>query len=107
MPTFLAGGSASNPPVWINGGGLPTIWSFAPWTNRQDLFAWQDDFSKVVSRHTLKMGVIYSRNAKDQDNFSQKQGVTFGPGGYNGCTDCRESARAPPSLTTTRHDLPP
>ena len=85
IPTFFPGGSPNNPPVWINGGGLPTIWSFAPWTNREDLFAWQDDFSKVISRHTLKMGVIYSRNAKDQDNFSQKQGVTFGPGGYNGC----------------------
>ena len=39
IPTFFPGGSASNPPVWINGGGLPTIWSFAPWTNREDLFA--------------------------------------------------------------------
>jgi len=87
IPTFFppSGNPANNPPVWINGGGLPTIWSFAPWSNREDLFAWQDDYSKVVRRHTLKMGVIYSRNAKDQDNFSQKQGVTFGPNGYNGC----------------------
>ncbi|HXB21725.1 MAG TPA: carboxypeptidase regulatory-like domain-containing protein [Candidatus Solibacter sp.] len=87
IPTFFpsSGNAANNPPVWINGGGLPTIWSFAPWTNREDLFAWQDDYSKVIKRHTLKMGVSYSRNAKDQDNFSQKQGVTFGPGGYNGC----------------------
>jgi len=86
IPTFFgAGNAANNPPVWINGGGLPTIWSFAPWTNREDLFAWQDDYSKVIKRHTLKMGVLYSRNAKDQDNFSQIQGVTFGPGGYNGC----------------------
>jgi hypothetical protein len=86
IPTFFgAGNTATNPPVWINGGGLPTIWSFAPWTNREDLFAWQDDYSKVIKRHTLKMGIIYSKNAKDQDNFSQIQGVTFGPGGYNGC----------------------
>jgi len=87
IPTFFppSGNPANNPPVWINGGGLPTIWSFAPWSNREDLFAWQDDYSKVIQRHTLKMGVLYSRNAKDQDNFSQKQGVTFGPGGYNGC----------------------
>ncbi len=87
IPTFFpsSGDPANNPPVWINGGGLPTIWSFAPWSNREDLFAWQDDYSKVIKRHTLKMGAIYSRNAKDQDNFSQKQGVTFGPGGYNGC----------------------
>jgi hypothetical protein len=87
IPTFFpsSGSSANNPPVWINGGGLPTIWSFAPWSNREDLYAWQDDYSKVIRRHTIKTGVIYSKNAKDQDNFSQKQGVTFGPGGYNGC----------------------
>src|SRR5713226_8211767 len=86
IPTFFPNPNpTSNPPVWINGGGLPTVWSFAPWTNREDLFTWQDDFSKVVRRHTLKMGVLYSRNAKDQDDFSQKQGNTFGPGGYNGC----------------------
>ena len=87
IPTFFptTGDPANNPPVWINGGGLPTIWSFAPWSNKEDLFAWQDDYSKVIRRHTVKVGVLYSRNAKDQDNFSQKQGVTFGPGGYNGC----------------------
>ncbi len=86
IPTFFgAGNPATNPPVWVNGGGLPTIWSFAPWTNREDLYAWQDDYSKVIKRHTIKTGVIYSRNAKDQDNFSQIQGFTFGPSGYQGC----------------------
>jgi len=83
---FLSPPNLNNPPVWINGGGLPTIWSFAPWHNGEDLYSWQDDFSKVVGRHTLKMGAIYSRNSKDQDNFSQIQGVSFGPVGYNGCT---------------------
>ena len=101
IPTFFPGGAANNPPVWINGGGLPTIWSFAPWTNREDLFAWQDDFSKVISRHTLKMGVIYSRNAKDQDNFSQKQGVTFGPGGYNGCKNVGDPGCTSIAFTNT------
>ena len=87
IPTFFptTGNPANNPPVWINGGGLPTIWSFAPWNNGEDLYAWGDDYSKVIRRHTLKVGFLYSRNSKDQDNFSQKQGVTFGPGGYNGC----------------------
>ena len=86
IPTFLSAPSVNNPPVWINGGGLPTIWSFAPWSNREDLYAVQDDFSKVVGRHTVKVGALYSQNAKDQDNFSQVQGNTFGPVGYNGCT---------------------
>jgi len=86
IPTFFgAGNPATNPPTWITGGGLPTIWSFAPWTNREDLYAWQDDYSKVIKRHTLKTGVIYSRNAKDQDNFGQIQGVSFGPTSYGGC----------------------
>lgn len=86
IPTFLPTTNAPNlPPVWLNGGGIPTIWSFAPWSNSEDLFAFQDDYSKVIGRHTLKMGGIYSHNAKDQDNFSQISGVTFGPGGYEGC----------------------
>jgi hypothetical protein len=86
IPTFFPNPNpTNNPPVWINGGGLPTIWSFAPWNNGEDLYAWGDDFSKVIRRHTLKTGVLYSRNSKDQDNFSQKQGHADGPGGYNGC----------------------
>jgi hypothetical protein len=103
IPTFFpsSGNPANNPPVWINGGGLPTIWSFAPWTNREDLFAWQDDYSKVIKRHTLKMGAMYSRNAKDQDNFSQKQGVTFGPGGYNGCKNVGDPGCTTIAFTNT------
>jgi len=83
---FLSAPNLNNPPVWVNGGGLPTIWSFAPWTNNEDLYTWQDDFSKVIRRHTLKIGAVYSRNAKNQDNFSQVQGFANGPVGYNGCT---------------------
>jgi hypothetical protein len=103
IPTFFpsSGNTANNPPVWINGGGLPTIWSFAPWTNREDLYAWQDDYSKVINRHTLKTGVIYSRNAKDQDNFSQKQGVTFGPTGYNGCKNVGDPGCTAIAFTNT------
>jgi carboxypeptidase family protein len=86
IPTFFPNPDPTkNPPVWIEGGGLPTIWSFAPWSNKEDLYTWQDDFSKVIRRHTLKMGALYSRNGKDQDNFSQKQGHASGPVGYNGC----------------------
>src|SRR5215510_3652940 len=102
IPTFFgAGNAATNPPVWINGGGLPTIWSFAPWSNREDLYAWQDDYSKVIKRHTLKMGVIYTRNGKDQDNFSQIQGVTFGPGGYNGCKNVGDPGCTSIAFTNT------
>jgi len=107
IPTFFptTGDPASNPPVWINGGGLPTIWSFAPWNNGEDLYAWQDDYSKVINRHTLKLGVIYARNSKDQDNFSQKQGVTFGPGGYNGCAKITDPGCKNLKFTTTGYGL--
>ena len=54
IPTFFgAGNPATNPPTWITGGGLPTIWSFAPWTNREDLYAWQDDYSKVIKTEPI------------------------------------------------------
>ena len=104
IPTFFPGNSPSNPPVWINGGGLPTIWSFAPWNNGEDLYTYQDDFSKVIGKHTLKIGGLYSRNSKDQDNFSQKNGVTFGPGGYDGCKNITDPQCAPLGLAdTTTH----
>jgi hypothetical protein len=104
IPTFFPGNSPSNPPVWINGGGLPTIWSFAPWNNGEDLYTYQDDFSKVIGKHTLKIGGVYSRNSKDQDNFSQKNGVTFGPGGYDGCKNITDPQCAPLGLAdTTTH----
>ena len=107
IPTFFPGNSPSNPPVWINGGGLPTIWSFAPWNNGEDLYTYQDDFSKVIGRHTLKIGGDYSRNSKNQDNFSQKNGVTFGPGGYDGCKNKTDPQCAPLALadTTTHYGL--
>src|SRR5260370_12186557 len=84
IPTFFPNPNpTSNPPVWINGGGLPTIWSFAPWRNAEDLYTYQDDFSKVIRRHTLKVGVLYIRNSKNQHNFSHKHAVTLGPPAYN------------------------
>jgi hypothetical protein len=102
IPTFFgAGNTATNPPVWVNGGGLPTIWSFAPWTNREDLYAWQDDYSKVINRHTLKTGVFYSKNAKDQDNFSQIQGFANGPVGFNGCKNTTDPGCVGLTSTTT------
>ena len=105
IPTFFGGGNtSSNPPVWVNGSGIPTIWSFAPWTNREDLFAWQDDYSKVINRHTLKTGVIYSRNAKDQQNFSQIQGVLGGPVGYNGCKSTSGPGCAGLAVTLTGYN---
>jgi len=31
------------------------VWSIAPWQNQQDLYTWQDDFSYVKGKHTIKV----------------------------------------------------
>jgi hypothetical protein len=76
---------ANGPATWLNVGGLPTVWSFAPWHNAENLYTWQDDFSKVLGRHTLKLGALYSRNQKNQDLFDTENGVLNGAVGFGGC----------------------
>ena len=70
----------------------PTCWCGAPagllgiqgpWTNRQDLFVWKDDFSKVSGRHTFKAGFLYSRNAKDE-TVGDEGGELWNGGDANG-----------------------
>src|SRR6266571_2264487 len=62
----LHGDKAAEPVFW---GGAPAglIRIISPWHNRQDLFVWKDDFSKVSGKHTFKAGFLYSRNAKDEE----------------------------------------
>ena len=77
------------PSVWYSGWGnahLPSVWTIAPWQNQQDLNTWQDDFSIVKGRHTLKFGGIYSRNLKDEQSPNAEFGaINGGVVGYNGC----------------------
>ena len=62
----LHGDQAAMPVFW---GGAPAglLGIISPWKNRQDLFVWKDDFSKVSGKHTFKFGFLYSRNAKDEE----------------------------------------
>ncbi len=66
---------------------LPVCWCStffgiqSPWANRQDLFTWKDDFSRVTGKHTLKFGVLYARSAKDEEQGSEA-GNFWGAGGY-------------------------
>jgi hypothetical protein len=53
----------------------------SPWANRQDLYTWKDDFSKVTGKHTFKFGVLYARNAKDEEQGDEAGGL-WGAGGY-------------------------
>src|SRR5207302_293980 len=49
--------------------------TIGPWGNRQDLFAWKDDFSISIKRHTFKMGVLYDQNAKDEEQGDEAGGM--------------------------------
>ncbi len=87
IPTFfpLSGKTYGDkgPAVWINCCGLPSVWTIAPWQNQQDLYTWQDDFSFVKGKHTIKVGGLYSRNYKAEQGNGEF-GTLGGPVGLNG-----------------------
>ena len=72
------------PSAWINCCGLPSVWTIAPWQNQQDLYTWQDDFSFVRGKHTIKMGALYARNYKAEQASNPEFGTLGGPVGFNG-----------------------
>ena len=72
------------PTVWTNCCGLPSVWTIAPWQNQEDLYTWKDDFSKVMGRHTLRFGGLYSRNYKAEQSANAEWGNINGIVGYNG-----------------------
>jgi hypothetical protein len=88
IPTFfpLSGKTygTNGPAVWINCCGLPSVWTIAPWQNQQDLYTWQDDFSKAKGKHTIKFGGLYSRNYKAEQAANAEFGTLGGAVGYNG-----------------------
>lgn len=88
IPTFfpLSGKlyGDKGPAVWINCCGLPSVWTIAPWQNQEDMYNWQDDFSVVKGRHTLKFGGVYSRNYKAEQAANGEFGTLGGSVGYNG-----------------------
>src|SRR5882724_3185604 len=86
LPASNKGFTPQNgPATWLNAGGVPTVWSFAPWHNAENLYTFQDDFSKVMGRHTWKFGALYSRNQKNQDLFDTENGTLNGAVGFGGC----------------------
>ncbi|MGH9510181.1 MAG: carboxypeptidase regulatory-like domain-containing protein, partial [Terriglobales bacterium] len=76
----LRGDNQPIPICWC-GGLSGTIGALGPWDNRQDLFAWRDDFSKVMGTHTFKFGAAYDRNAKDEQ-VGQENGGLWGQVGF-------------------------
>src|SRR5713101_10165632 len=89
------------PSVWFQGAtNLPGVWTIAPWANEQDLYTFQDDFSMVKNRHTLKFGASISRNNKDEQQSNLEYGNFGGPTGFNGCSG-KISAGCPNSTGNT------
>jgi len=66
FPTVFPSNENNIPSFFWGPGGYNDLWHQAPWQNHQDLNIWKDDFSKVVGSHELKMGVLYSRNRKEE-----------------------------------------
>jgi hypothetical protein len=74
--------SLKQPVAYIDGGGAwgglnpygsgpagaQTMWTIAPYGNHEDLYALQDNISKVQGNHLFKAGVYYSTNAKIEYN---------------------------------------
>ena len=62
----LHGTNTASPLNW-GGGPSGLTGHFGPWNNAQDLFTWKDDFSRVVGKHSLKVGGLYSTNRKNEE----------------------------------------
>ena len=63
----IHGTQAAEPVMWDGNTRSGILGVISPWQNRQDLFQWKDDFSKVSGKHTFKVGFLYTRNAKDEE----------------------------------------
>src|SRR5216683_6611249 len=63
----IHGTQAAEPVFWAGTTPSGLLGVISPWKNRQDLFQWKDDFSKVSGKHTFKVGFLYTRNAKDEE----------------------------------------
>jgi hypothetical protein len=83
MPGFNAGGWGGLGPY----GSGQEMWTIAPYQNHEDLYALQDNVSKVQGNHLWKFGVYYSTNAKIENNNGGVDQPSFNPAdsGLNLC----------------------
>jgi hypothetical protein len=77
-------------------GSTQTMWNIAPYANHEDLYALQDNISKVHGNHVIKVGAYFSTNAKIEDGAggSDQPAFNFANGGLNLCPS------ATPNCTT-------
>jgi Carboxypeptidase regulatory-like domain/TonB-dependent Receptor Plug Domain len=68
-------------------GSGQTMWNIAPYANHEDLYALQDNVSKVHGNHLFKVGVYYSTNAKIEDSSggTDQPAFNYNNGGLNSC----------------------
>jgi hypothetical protein len=83
MPGFNAGGWGGLSPY----GNGQEMWTIAPYANHEDLYALQDNVSKVQGNHVWKIGAYWSTNAKIENNNGGTDQPSFNPadGGINQC----------------------
>ncbi len=63
--------------------GAQTMWTIAPYGNHEDLYAIQDNISKVHGNHLFKAGAYYSTNKKIEYNNGGNDAPAIGPGTGN------------------------
>jgi hypothetical protein len=69
FPTVFPHPKGSSFPTLFVAGDYMYLAHFAPWSNKEDLFIWKDDFSKVVGANDLKVGGLFSHNLKNEFAF--------------------------------------
>jgi hypothetical protein len=81
FPTVFPHEGVVVPSLFWGPGGYTDLWHEAPWSNREDLYIWKDDFSKVAGEHSLKFGALFSHNIKDEQNIGNNEIAQIGFGG--------------------------
>ena len=53
------------------------LWTTTPFQNSLDIYSIRDDFSKVLSNHTFKMGFLFDKAAKNEDAGANNETPQF------------------------------
>jgi hypothetical protein len=82
---YINGGAAWGGLQPYGGGpsGAQTMWTIAPYGNHEDLYALQDNISKVRGNHLFKAGAYWSTNAKIEYNNGGNDRPGIGGGNIN------------------------
>jgi hypothetical protein len=76
--------------------GEASFWNIAPYKNHEDLYAIQDNLSKVKGNHLLKAGVFFSDNIKVEDGGNGADRPSF-----PGSVYCAPGETTPPATLPT------